>query len=192
MNCRTAINRRRCGALGFTLMELMVVVVMIGIMTALIIPEMKGTYEDALLRSTGRKLVSVIQLANSRAITRSQIQRVRIDSREGRVSIEGGSAKGQANNANNDLPGNDGRLDSRITVEVKQAGEEPSQAPDAATSFVSGDDLGKRGQEQTITLYPDGTADAVDVVLRDREGFRLGLRINPVTARVQSIELQRQ
>lgn len=192
MNCRTAINRRRCGALGFTLMELMVVVVMIGIMTALIIPEMKGTYEDALLRSTGRKLVSVIRLANSRAITRSQIQRVRIDSREGRVSIEGGSAKGQANNANNELPGGDGKLDSRITVEIKQAGDGPSESSDAVPGFVSGDDLGKRSQEQTITLYPDGTAEAVEIVLRDREGFRLGLRINPITARVQSIELQRQ
>ena len=38
---------------AFTLMELVVVVVIIGIMTALIIPEMKGTFEDALLRSTG-------------------------------------------------------------------------------------------------------------------------------------------
>lgn len=192
MKRRTAISCRRCGASGFTLMELMVVVVMIGIMTALIIPEMKGTYEDALLRSTGRKLMSVIQLANSRAITRSQIQRVRIDSKDGRVSIEGGSAKGQANNTSNDLPGGDGKLDSRITIEIKPAGEEPSESPGAAASFVSGDDLGKRGQEQTITLYPDGTADAVEIVLRDREGFRLGLRINPITARVQSIELQRQ
>lgn len=192
MKRRTAISCRRCGASGFTLMELMVVVVMIGIMTALIIPEIKGTYEDALLRSTGRKLMSVIQLANSRAITRSQIQRVRIDSKDGRVSIEGGSAKGQANNTSNDLPGGDGKLDSRITIEIKPAGEEPSESPGAAASFVSGDDLGKRGQEQTITLYPDGTADAVEIVLRDREGFRLGLRINPITARVQSIELQRQ
>lgn len=192
MKRRTAISCRRCGASGFTLMELMVVVVMIGIMTALIIPEMKGTYEGALLRSTGRKLMSVIQLANSRAITRSQIQRVRIDSKDGRVSIEGGSAKGQANNTSNDLPGGDGKLDSRITIEIKPAGEEPSESPGAAASFVSGDDLGKRGQEQTITLYPDGTADAVEIVLRDREGFRLGLRINPITARVQSIELQRQ
>ena len=58
--------------------------------------------------------------------------------------------------------------------------------------FFSGDDVGKRSSEQTITLYPDGTADAVEIVLRDREGFRLGLRINPITARVQSIDLQRQ
>jgi prepilin-type N-terminal cleavage/methylation domain-containing protein len=41
---------------AFTLIELMVVIVLIGIMTAMIIPEMKGTFEEALLRSTAREL----------------------------------------------------------------------------------------------------------------------------------------
>src|SRR5262249_50314579 len=40
---------------AFTLVEMMVVVVLIAILTAMIIPEMKGTYEDAFLRSTSRE-----------------------------------------------------------------------------------------------------------------------------------------
>src|SRR5436190_209940 len=69
------VNRARR---GFTLIELMVVVVLIGIVTAVIIPEMKGTYEDALLRSTSRELVNTFKLAYSRAVTLNQIHRVRL------------------------------------------------------------------------------------------------------------------
>src|SRR5258708_4825192 len=44
-------EKTRC-VRAFTLVELMVVMVLIAIMAAMIVPEMKGTYEDALLRSS--------------------------------------------------------------------------------------------------------------------------------------------
>jgi hypothetical protein len=43
-----------------------------------------------------------------------------------------------------------------------------------------------------ILFNPDGTADAREIRLRDRDGFRLGLRINPVTARIHIVELPRE
>ena len=68
---------RQTRAEGFTLVELMVVIVIIGIMSAMIIPEMTGSYQDALLRATSRRLIDVCGLASSRAITLHQPQRVR-------------------------------------------------------------------------------------------------------------------
>jgi len=47
-------------------------------------------------------------------------------------------------------------------------------------------------RDDAITFYPDGTADASEILLRDRDGFRVALRINPVTARVRIIELARE
>src|SRR6266446_1993484 len=62
---------------GFTLMEIMVVLVLLAIMAAVIIPEMKGSFEDALLRSNARKLADVFNLAYSRAVSLNQLHRVR-------------------------------------------------------------------------------------------------------------------
>src|SRR2546421_10714862 len=99
------------GSRGFSLIELMVVLVLIGIATALIIPEMRGTYEDAVLRATGRKLVDVFHLASSQAITVNQAHRVHLDSRRGRYLVE--PVRGRGNRARSllpisDIPGGNG------------------------------------------------------------------------------------
>src|SRR5438552_14946942 len=60
---------------AFTLIELMVVLVLIGILTAVMIPEMRGSYEDAMLRSTSRELINVCHLAYSQAVSLNQVHR---------------------------------------------------------------------------------------------------------------------
>src|SRR5664279_4654959 len=81
-------NRKYLDLAAFTLVELMVVMVLIGIMTAMILPEMKGTYEDALLRSTSRELVSVCSLASSHAVSVNQAHRLRLALQTCHYSIE--------------------------------------------------------------------------------------------------------
>jgi len=175
---------------GFTLMELMVVIVIIGIMTALMIPEMKGSYGDAVLRSPSRELINVFELAYSRAVSLNQIRRVRLDESSGRYLVEKQVFVNGSEDfvPADDVPGNRGRLDPRITVEFHQPGEvagetgAPAEAP--APGTISGQSI--------IAFYPDGTADGGAVVLRDRDGFQLRLQINPVTARVQIAATERE
>jgi len=79
---RVGTRRRDAGApgrSGFTLIEMMVVLVLIGILSAMILPEMKGTYGDALLRSSARDLVNVFSIASSRAVSLNQLHVVRIN-----------------------------------------------------------------------------------------------------------------
>ena len=181
------ISSRR-GRPGFTLVELMVVIVIIGIMTAMMIPEMKGTLQDALLRSTSRELINVFDLAYSRAVSLNELRRVRLDEKTGRYFVEKQVTENGRENfvPADDVPGSKGELDSRITIEFHQPGEITSD--DNAEAPVSGNDLGG----VAISFYPDGTADAGEITLRDREGFRLGLQINPITARVHIVEMERE
>jgi type II secretion system protein H len=184
---RLELSSRR-GRPGFTLVELMVVITIIGIMTAMMIPEMKGTFQDALLRSTSRELINVFGLAYSRAVSLNQVRRVRLDEKTGRYLVEKQvTENGQENFVPaDDVPGGKGELDSRITVEFHKPGELTASTDDTAP--VSRADAG----EEAIAFYPDGTADGGDILLRDREGFRLRLQINPVTARVHIVEMERQ
>src|ERR1017187_10865793 len=115
------VNRKSPNLSAFTLIELMVVIVLIGVMAAMILPEMKGTYEDALLRSTSRELVSVCGLAASHAVSVNQAHRLWFDPKTGHYSIERGTSdhrtEGRSVSAR-EVPGGEGELDTRIAIEI--------------------------------------------------------------------------
>ena len=168
-------------------MEMMVVIVLIAILTATIIPEMKGTFEDTLLRSTGRDLVNVIELASSRAISLNQTLRVRLDAVTGRYQIERHMRQGAAEDFAplKDVAGGEGGLDKRISVQIYSLAADSTEASAGEEALVS-------NEEQALTFYPDGTADAAMIELKDRAGFRLGLRVNAITSRVTILEPARE
>jgi prepilin-type N-terminal cleavage/methylation domain-containing protein len=189
-NSETCHPSLRRASPAFTLIELMVVITIIGIMTALMIPEMKGSFQDALLRANSRELINAFDLAYSRAVSLNQVRRVRLDASTGRYLVERqvpGSEQESFVLAD-DVPGSKGQLDSRITVEFHSAGEDASDETASPESPVAGSE----SSPTAITFYPDGTADAGAVLLRDRVGFRLLLQINPVTARVHVVEMERE
>jgi len=174
---------------AFTLIELTVVIVLIGILSAMLIPEMRGTYEDALLRSTSRKLVDVFGLASSRAVSQNQLHRVQLNLRTGHFFIEHrvretpqGIEFAPVQDA-----GSEGDLDTRIAIRLQQPGDDTGDN----ASPPAGDDT-QVDDNQTVSFYSDGTADPCEFVLRDREGFQLALRINPVTAGVRIVEMERE
>lgn len=161
-------------------MELTVVIALIAILTALIIPEMRGTYEDALLRATGRELVNTFELASSRAISLNQPHRVQLDLKTGHYQVARKTrVAGQESFVPlTDVSGSGGALDPRITLEM--------QAPDEAVPADA--EMAVPTEPGHFMFYPDGTADAAAIQLRDRAGFRLQLVLNPVTSRIHLTE----
>ncbi|MGC9940736.1 MAG: GspH/FimT family pseudopilin [Verrucomicrobiota bacterium] len=172
---------------AFTLIEMVVVVVLIGILSAMIIPEMKGTFDDGLLRSTGRDLINVFNLASSRAVSLNQLYRVTLDTQGGRYFVERQIHDGTRVDfvPLKDVSGAEGKLDSRIVIEISQP-DKPSGESDVDNPVP------EQNSPDAVAFYPDGTADSAEIKLRDHDGFQLTLRLNPITARVRMTEPERQ
>jgi type II secretion system protein H len=179
---------------GFTLMELMVVLVLIGVMTAMILPELRGTHEAALLHSTARELANACGIAYSRAVAVQQPHRLRLDKTTHHYAVEkrARNTRGNAFAPVRDLPGGEGTLDMRIAIEFRRPADDSTTPVESDAQPVSMIDAAFPAEGEGIVFYADGTADAREIQLRDRDGFRLAIRINPTTARVQIRELERQ
>jgi type II secretion system protein H len=186
----------RRGRAGFTLVELMVVCVVVGIMTAMILPEMLGTMEEARLRSSARKMISVFQLARSRAIITREPHRVRFDveGRKYQLEARGASGQGRGGYAATGISlGSGGELDPRIEIAIRRSrGSEESVSADVVSPGATAGGAHEAEGVDAITFYADGTADAGEMMLRDRHGFGLGLRVDHATGRVELKELGRE
>jgi type II secretion system protein H len=193
----TTSSAAQPAARAFTLMELMVVLAVIAIMSALILPEMRGTFDDALLRSDARKLIGACQVANSRAITLNQVQRLRLETRSGRFVLEKPAPSDDAFDptaSGKRMEPVEGQIDSRLTMELLPEGTEPESAeakPDEASRPESPPNE-RVSMTDVIRFNPDGTVTGPQILLRDRAGFRLALRFHPVTGRVRVDELARR
>jgi hypothetical protein len=91
-----------------------------------------------------------------------------------------------------EVPGGEGELDPRIAIKIHISGDEATEAAEQEPSPGPRSSARVERRDDGVTFYPDGTADASEIVLQDRDGFRVALRINPVTARVRIIELARE
>ena len=171
---------------AFTLMELLVVCLLIAVMAAMIVPEMKSSFEDALLRSTSRKLVDVFSLTYSRAVSLNEIHRVRLDQHSGQYVIErqvGDGFEDADFEPASEIAQGQGQLDPRISIALQKVWPEGFDDSDAES-----DPQLQPPPSDDLFFYPDGTADGCEILLRDRMGFQLLLQINPNTARVQVVE----
>jgi type II secretion system protein H len=175
------------GRRGFTLVEMLVVVAIISIMSVAIVAEMHGTFQDALLRSTSRELAGACNVASSRAIAVNRPYRIRLDRLSHRYVLERSTRGGSDFLPARDIPGGSGTLDSHITIHILESGvnlaEDAGEEPPGDSRNAG--DLPSNDSEEAVTFYPDGTADDRQIELVDRDGFRLALRINPITSRVQ-------
>ncbi|HEV8542973.1 MAG TPA: prepilin-type N-terminal cleavage/methylation domain-containing protein [Verrucomicrobiae bacterium] len=171
---------------AFTLVELLVVLIVVVILTGVILVEMGGTYEDALLRSSGRKLVNLCNLAASQSISVGLPHRLLIDEVNHKASIRATVPEQGKENEARPVIVEESELDLRISIQVRESeshiapgDEQPVEEPPEETSH--------RGE---IQFFSDGTAEAREIVLRDRTGVEILLRVNPITGRVRIVEPQ--
>jgi hypothetical protein len=116
---------------------------------------------------------------------------VHLDRLSGRYTIEQRSRGGESLSGFvpvRDIPGAEGTLDPRISITLQQPALESADESTTDAQEQPGAGMDLPVLEDAIAFYPDGTADAMEILLRDRAGFRLVLRVDPITARVHIFE----
>ena len=189
MQIRPPVGRNN----AFTLIELVVVLVLIGIMAAVIVPEMRGTFEGEVLRSTSRNLANALGLAYSQSVSLNQRHRLVIDTEKSRYRIERLSRSEEEGSGFvplQNVSGAEGRLDERIRIEVHEPASNGEE--EGRNNAMMAQPDAEPQPRNSVTFMPDGRAQAAEIRLRDRTGFGLALRVNPITARVRVVELKRE
>lgn len=134
---------------GFTLLELMVVVVIMALAAALVIPRLPQT-EGTKLKDSARNIASVIRFLNDRAAVTKASYRLHLDLTENNLTVAKLSEKGE------ELPPDDQFLnrkfiDEGITIEDVTSAR-LGKVTEGGASFL----IGSRGMAEPLLVHLKG------------------------------------
>ena len=151
---------------GFTLLEIIIVMLIVGMMAVLIAPAVRSGIDSIRFRTSIRQLVSTLRYSRSKAISTKENVVVEIDFAKGSYRI----------------------LGIKLPDEEDEKRSPTGALPDGAffteweTTYVSEND-----GVQAITFYPKGNATGGTLRIEDRHGKPLEILINRITGRVKAI-----
>lgn len=146
--------RKRHSAAGFTLVEIIVVIVIIAVSGAILMPSMRTGLAGIRLEAKGRDLAALCRMARTLAVGEQQVYRIGLQRDSNSVFLADAYHERVR----------DFDLTEEIKLDtVKYEGKEPHEE----TVFVS--------------FYPNGRADEAEVVLSNRQGRKVVLTTDVLT-----------
>jgi len=148
---------------GFTLIELAMVIVVLGIMISLVIPTL-GEMTGANLKRSARHLTGMVRFLRDESEAKKTVYRLRFD-------IPGGRYWAEALILNSDRTAEFKRVSSTISTEGSLSGN---------TTF-KGVRVGSHPDDPVILFTPDGWVEKTFIHLRDGNGKDYTLIVQPLT-----------
>lgn len=143
---------------GFTFIEILMVIIIVGIFVAMASPRFHTTYTDLQLSSQARSLAKFLTYAQERAVVERKVYRFEMDFNQRRYWLTVESEEGEAEGE-----GEKGAQGVRIKGRYGRATQLPV-------------DLVMEASQQEIAFYPDGSSDPFTLTLKNREGKGLVLK----------------
>ena len=138
---------------GFTLIEMLVVITLVGLMAAVVAPSVGAGVETLRLRSSAERLAATLKLARERAVRTRHYHEVAVDPELRRVEMK-------------DLEGDYAR-DWEIPETLKVIADCGLRIADCQTTFL---------------FSPDGSVPPAKVLLENSRGRRIEVVMDPFTA----------
>lgn len=176
---------------GFSLVELLCVLVMLAVLAGLAMPSFVSGLREERLRSSCRNVISLMRIARSRAATHAETVRLNFDLVEGRFFLsEPEETTPQAAAATTFQPSEREwalvrthvARERKLPDEVSflYVGSSPGES-DRQRINVRQQELGARTDYEYIEFYPDGTAEETYVAITNTVDSKLVIFLNGVT-----------
>jgi len=174
---------------GFTLLELLVVLVIISLMSVLVVPQLTGSLARMNLQTASKKISASLRYARSQAASEKITYVAIFDFEKDRLSIMTGQKA-------SDLPVRDRTQTDETLKEDLSNGKEPVirsksyDFPDGVKleKGVSGEDEIDSGLFE-IAFFPTGSSSGGDVILTNDRGKRYKISVDFITGVVRLGEL---
>ena len=138
--------RYRFSKSGFTFVEILLVLVLIGVFTGLIIPRVGGLFFGYEFHATVNQVEKLIRSSQERAILDNRIYRLSIDAGKKSVRVDVRSVKEE---------------EAEDFVMLDESGKHEISVPEGITMRMMGIDV--------VFFYPDGTSDKTKFILAQNE-----------------------
>lgn len=187
-------HRRAHG--GFTLLEILLVVVIVGVAAAVAMPMFARSFRGAKLRNSVRLVLTVHRHAQTKAVLGQRYTAILFDTRKGTLEMVDQGQAGEKKDLFFGTVGTESgappaQMGAVTTGAEAQAGETPDLKPvlerrleEGVTirSFRGGQDI---EDIHYVSYYPNGMCEAYQLELGDDEGRTARIRVDAVTGKAK-------
>ena len=190
-------NRQRGPRGGFTLLEILLVVVIVGVAAAVAVPMFARSFRGAKLRNSMRTVLTMHRHAQTQAVLGQHYTALLFDTRKGTLEMVDQGQAGEKKDMFFGTVGTDSGPEASQMGAVTTGADAPAggetEAPKSMLERRLEDGVkilnfhGGRDIEDIhyVNYYPNGMCEAYDLQLGDDEGRTKHIRVDPITGKAQ-------